>query len=94
MMELENKLDLIKNRIEELISQGEKLVSDNSSLLAENQDLKSQIEENKKLISELENKALNLQFNNSIENEEKNKLKTVIEDLIIEIDKGIELLKS
>lgn len=93
-MELEHKLNLIKIRIEQLISENKRLINENNQLVDDSLRLRSQLEDSRKIINDLENKALNLQFNNSIENDEKNKLKTVIEELIIEIDKGIELLKS
>ena len=93
-MELENKLNLIKFRIETLLNRNIQLINENKSLTEEIGLLKYEVEENKKIIKDYENKSLNLHFNNSIENEEKNKLKFVIDDLINEIDKGIELLKS
>ena len=93
-MELENKLNLIKLRVEQLVSRNVQLINENVVLADEIKKLKSENEYNKKNIQELENKTVNSHFSKSIENEDKNRLKSVIEDLINEIDKGIELLKS
>jgi hypothetical protein len=94
MMELDKKVDLIKERIQQLLDMKLQLINDKNILSQEIDRLKENEANSLKIISELENKSLNSQFDKSVENEDKNKLKTYIEELINEIDKGIKLLKS
>ena len=93
-MIIDEKLNAIKSKIEALIEKNKDLVAEKEQYSNEISRLKLQLEEKEKLIKELENKTLNLQITNTVENEEKTRLKTLIEDYILEIDKALELLKS
>lgn len=94
MNELENRLEGIRLNLESLIAQNKQLTEENEQLISELLNLKETTEQNEKRIHELENKNINLQLSNSIEGDDKNKFKYIINGLIKEIDKGLELLKS
>jgi hypothetical protein len=93
-MIIDEKLNLIKGKIEALIERNNGLVAEKDKYLEEISSLRQQLEEKEKFIKELENKTVNLQITNTVEDEEKTRLKVLIEDYITEIDKALELLKS
>jgi uncharacterized coiled-coil DUF342 family protein len=92
-MNIQERLENIRAKAEKLIEENTKLRSEYQQLLDEMSQLKNQADDTQKSIKELENKNVNLQLSKSIDNNEKTKLKAVIEELIVEIDKGLELLK-
>jgi len=93
-MSIHNRLDSIRSKVEMLIDENEKLRSENKQIMDEMSMLKNQADDTQKSIRDLENKNVNLQLSKIIDSNEKTKLKAVIEELIVEIDKGLELLKK
>ena len=93
-MDLSESLDKIIAKIKKLKEINDQLVSENEELTNKVIELTRSFEENQKRINELENKNVNLQFSKTVENLDKDKLNSVIEELIEEVDKGLELLKS
>jgi uncharacterized coiled-coil DUF342 family protein len=93
-MSIQDRLENIRTKAEKLIEENARLRSEYQQLLDEMSQLRNQADDTQKSIKELENKNVNLQLSKTIDNTEKNKLKAVIEELIVEIDKGLELLKS
>jgi len=93
-MSIQNRLDSIRLKVEMLIDENERLKSENKQILDEMSLLRNQADDTQKSIKDLENKNVNLQLSKIIDSNEKTKLKAVIEELIVEIDKGLELLKS
>ena len=93
-MSIQNRLDSIRLKVEMLIDENERLKSENKQILDEMSLLRNQADDTQKSIKDLENKNVNLQLSKTIDSNEKTKLKAVIEELIVEIDKGLELLKS
>ncbi len=91
---LEQKLDSILRKVETLKALNQKLNAENEELINQLLVQKERMEECEKRIDELENKSLNLQYSSSLKKEDKQQLKKVINELIKEIDKGLELLKS
>jgi len=94
MIDIELVFSRIKTKIFSLKEQNGLLTQENEELINEIIKLKQENEEKEKIIKNLENKTINLQLSKSIETEEKDKLNEVIDELIKEIDKGLELLKS
>ena len=94
MKELEAISIRLKQKAEQLRSQVNQLSVENEELINEILVLKEENERAEKRIKELENKTLNLQFSSTLEVEDKEKLKLTINELISEIDKGLELLKG
>jgi hypothetical protein len=92
-MSIQNRLDSIRLKVEMLLDENERLKSENKQLVDEMSMLRNQADDTQKSIKELENKNVNLQLSKIIDSNEKTKLKAVIEELIVEIDKGLELLK-
>ena len=93
-MNLEEKLNIIKVKVQRLLEQNSTLKSEAIMMNAEIEHLKELLIENEKRIQELENKNVNLHLTKTVESNDKNKIKSVIEELIAEIDKGLELVKS
>ena len=93
-MSIQDRLDNIRSKAEKLIEENTRLRLEYQQLLDEMSQLRNQADDTQKSIKELENKNVNLQLSKTIDSNEKTKLKTVIEELIVEIDKGLELLKS
>lgn len=93
-MMIEDKLTVIKGKIQNLLEENKRLVSEKEQLLKELNELREGHEQNEKFIKDLENKNINLQLTNNIENEDKNKLLALIEEYIAEIDRALEILKS
>ena len=91
---IEQKLDSILRKVETLKALNQKLNAENEELINQLLVQKERMEECEKRIDELENKSLNLQYSSSMKKEDKQQLKKVINELIKEIDKGLELLKS
>jgi len=94
MNEVENRLGAILRKVEKLKEFNAQLIAENEELISQILLQKERIEECEKRIGELENKSLNLQYSGTMKKEEKQQLKKVINELIKEIDKGLELLKS
>ena len=84
----------LKQKADALHMQVVQLSIENEELINEVLALKEDQEQAEKRIKELENKTINLQFSNTLQVEEKGKLKQTINELITEIDKGLELLKG
>lgn len=93
-MDLELILDNIKRKVEKLKEVNVQLVNENEELMNKVLKLTTSIEDTEKKMKELENKNVNLQFSKSVKNLDKDKLNSVIEELIEEVDKGLELLKG
>jgi len=93
-MSIHDRLDSIRSKAEKLIEENARLRLENQRLMDEMSQLRNQADDTQKSIKELENKNVNLQLSKTIDSNEKTKLKAVIEELIVEIDKGLELLKS
>ena len=92
-MSIQDRLENIRSKAEKLIEENTKLRLEYQQLLDEMSQLRNQADDTKKSIKVLENKNVNLQLSKTIDSNEKTKLKAVIEELIVEIDKGLELLK-
>jgi len=93
-MSIQDRLENIRSKAEKLIEENTKLRLEYQQLLDEMSQLRNQADDTQKSIKDLENKNVNLQLSKTIDSSEKTKLKAVIEELIVEIDKGLELLKS
>ena len=93
-MSIQNRLDSIRLKVEMLLDENERLKSENKKIMEEMSLLRNQADDTQKSIKDLENKNVNLQLSKIIDSNEKTKLKAVIEELIVEIDKGLELLKK
>ena len=93
-MSIQDRLENIRSKAEKLIEENTRLRLEYQQLLDEMSLLRNQADDTQKSIKELENKNVNLQLSKTIDSNEKTKLKAVIEELIVEIDKGLELLKS
>jgi regulator of replication initiation timing len=93
-MSIQDRLENIRSKAEKLIEENTKLRLEYQQLLDEMSQLRNQADDTQKSIKDLENKNVNLQLSKTIDSNEKTKLKAVIEELIVEIDKGLELLKS
>lgn len=93
-MSIQDRLDNIRSKAVKLVEENKKLRLEYQQLLDEMSQLRNQADDTQKSIKELENKNVNLQLSKTIDSNEKTKLKAVIEELIVEIDKGLELLKS
>ena len=93
-MSIQDRLDNIRSKAVKLVEENKKLRLEYQQLLDEMSQLRNQADDTQKSIKELENKNVNLQLSKTIDSNEKTKLKVVIEELIVEIDKGLELLKS
>jgi len=93
-MNLAEKIENIKINLIKLKEENFRLRLERSKSLEEITRLNQVVEDNEKRIKELENKTLNLQIKGTLETEETNRIKNVIEELITEVDKGLELLKK
>ena len=93
-MSIQDRLENIKSKAEKLIEENARLRSEYQQLIDEMSQLRNQADDTQKSIKDLENKNVNLQLSKTIDSNDKTKLKAVIEELIVEIDKGLELLKS
>ena len=94
MTDLATTLKRLHSKAEQLLEQYKELSAENEELIAQVIAFKEENERAESRIKELENKSLNLQFSNKFEVEDKEKLKSTINELITEIDKGLELLKG
>ncbi|MBC8343039.1 MAG: hypothetical protein ISR55_00610 [Bacteroidetes bacterium] len=94
MKNLEEIIKRLQIKAEQLVTQYKELSAENEELISQVIALKEEHERAELRIKELENKSLNLQFSNTFELEDKAKLKSTINELITEIDKGLELLKG
>ena len=93
-MSIQDRLENIRSKAEKLIEENTRLRLEYQQLLDEMSQLRNKADDTQKSIKDLENKNVNLQLSKTIDSNEKTKLKAVIEELIVEIDKGLELLKS
>ncbi len=94
MTDLATTIKRLHSKAEQLLIQYKELSAENEELIAQVIAFKEENERAESRIKELENKSLNLQFSNKFEVEDKEKLKSTINELITEIDKGLELLKG
>ncbi|MBT3303587.1 MAG: hypothetical protein HOD63_11665 [Bacteroidetes bacterium] len=94
MTDLATTIKRLHSKAEQLLEQYKELSAENEELIAQVIAFKEENERAESRIKELENKSLNLQFSNKFEVEDKEKLKSTINELITEIDKGLELLKG
>ena len=93
-MDIQIRLETIRSKVLTLLDEYKQLKQENIALNNEIKDLQEKLSSKEKSLNDLENKSVNLQSSKTIENEDINKLKAVINELITEIDKGLELLKS
>ena len=93
-MDLKSNLNNIKDKILKLKEINTQLIAENEELTNKVLEFSSDNDKNENKIKELEDKNVNLQFSKSVNNIDKEKLNSVIEELIEELDKGLELLKS
>ena len=94
MTDLATTIKRLHSKAEQLLEQYKELSAEIGELIAQVIAFKEENERAESRIKELENKSLNLQFSNKFEVEDKEKLKSTINELITEIDKGLELLKG
>ncbi len=91
---MNNMFETLKQKIKELKNRNIEIGGENEQLIAEVLNLRTQLEDCENRRKEIENKYLNLQVNEKIPEGDKKKLITNIDNLIDEIDKGLELLSS
>ena len=91
---MDNMFETLKQKIKELKSRNVEISAENEQLIAEVLNIRTQLEVCESRMKEIENKYLNLQVNEKIPEGDKKKLITNIDNLIDEIDKGLELLSS
>jgi predicted nuclease with TOPRIM domain len=94
MRDLQEIVNSLQERAKALVVQLQELSAENEELIGQVIQLKQENERAENRINELENKSINLQFSNTLEIEDKEKLKSTINELLTEIDKGLELLKG
>jgi predicted nucleic acid-binding Zn-ribbon protein len=93
-MNFELRIDNIYRKIVDLKDQKKQLLNTKLQLENEIDFLKQEKLKYEQKTKELEDRIVNLQVSKTVDNVDKNKLSTVIEELIEEIDKGLDLLKT
>lgn len=96
MAQEDEVLSCIKGKVEKLISSHQKLLLENQQLIEEKKNLQKDVETQKQEIKKLDEINKFIKFAKSIakNDDDTNNVKSKINELVRDIDKCVELLKS